>query len=301
VENAGSAREPVQDSQNPGFREVVWVWAALAALALATLMTYARIPPPELYHVSESGLAGGLGRVLVLLNFPTALIAVAILALCTDRLGPLALLPVPLCAVVAVPGVVDQADLDARPVNAVPAAGVALALALTVAALRRGGLGTRGAAEGDRLRIVAAAALALGSIPWLFAELGFYAPWPFLAEEGEPLAAVHLGRHHGTDGVLLALVALVLSRQLPRYRRRWLARASGVYLGVMLAYGLANAAEDFWLEQVVKRDWAESRLPSMLHPALSPAWAAIVLSGLALYALFELRSPSQESHSDIGT
>ena len=270
-------------------------------MALATLVTYARIPALELYKVSGSGLGGGLGRVLVMLNFPAALIAVAILMVCADRVGLVALLPAALCAVVALPGVVDQDDLDAKAVNAVPAAGVALALVLTVVALRRGGLGAHGSPRGDRLRIALAVLLAVAGIPWIFAELGFYAPWPFLAEEGDPLAAVHLGRHHGTDGVLLALAALALSRQLPRFRRRGLARAAGAYLGVMLAYGLANAAEDFWHEQVVKRGWTDARLPSMLNPELSLAWAAIVLSGLAVYALYETRSRSYVSHSDMGT
>lgn len=291
----------MQDSQNAGFREAAWVWAGFGAVAIATLVTYARIPAFELYHVSGSGLGGGLGRVLVLLNFPTALVAVAILALCADRLGLLGLLPALLCAVVVLPGVVDQDDLDAKAVNAVPAAGVALALTITVVALRRGGLGARGSRHGDRVRIVLAALIGLAAIPWIFAELGFYAPWPFLAEEGTPLAAVHLGRHHGTDGVLLALSALALSRQLPRFRRRGLARAAGVYLGVMLTYGLANAAEDFWHEQVVKRGWTEARLPSMLNPELSTAWAVIVVSGLAVYALYEVRSRSYVSHSDMGT
>jgi hypothetical protein len=296
------AREPVQSSQKPGFREVVWVWAGLAAVAAATLVTYTRIPPEELYHVSEPGLAGGLGRTLVLLNFPTALIAVAVLLYCAERLGPLALLPVPLCAVVALPGVVDQDDLDAKLVNLVPAAGVVAALVLTAVALRDG-LGERGPARGDGLRVWLAALLLLASIPYVFAELGFYAPWPFLADEvvgGTP--AVHLGRHHGTDGILLVLAALALSRQLPRFRRPW---PPAVYLALMLSYGVANAAEDFWLEQVVKRGWTDAALPNVLHPALTVAWAAIVAGAAAIVALWfrpgYSLSRSQSPQSDIGT
>jgi hypothetical protein len=304
VENAGSAREPVQDSQNLGFREVVAVWAAFALVLLATFVTYAWVPPSELYNVSAGGLEGGLGRALVETNYPWALVAIAVLAFAADRLGPLALLPVPLCAVL--PWVVDQDDLDARPANAIPAAGVALALVLTVAAIRSGGLGVRGSARGDGVRLALAVLLAVISIPWMFAELGFYPPWPFQGEEifveadGERLAAVHLGSHHGTDGALLALSALLLSRQLPRFRRRRLAQATGVYLGIMLAYGCANAAQDFWHEQVVKRGWTDAGLPSMILPELSLAWAAILALGIGAYALFA-RSSSQLSHSDIGT
>ena len=57
------------------------------------------------------------------------------------------------------------------------------------------------------------------------------------------------GHHHGLDGVLLALSALLLSRmQVTRLRA-----VVGAYLALMLAYGLANAVQDAWLEQVVKR------------------------------------------------
>jgi hypothetical protein len=47
------------------------VWAIVAAMAVAVLVTYARLPAGELYNVSHSGLRGGLSRVLVDLNFPT--------------------------------------------------------------------------------------------------------------------------------------------------------------------------------------------------------------------------------------
>ena len=46
-----------------------------------------------------------------------------------------------LCAVVFWPGVVEQSDLDAKPVNALPALGVLVAVVLTVIALARGGVG----------------------------------------------------------------------------------------------------------------------------------------------------------------
>jgi hypothetical protein len=187
---------------------------------------------------------------------------------------------VALCLVVVLPGVVDQDDLDAKPVNALPALGVAIVLAL-------GSRGPRGGARGDRLRAALAVALAVLAIPWLFAEAGFYAPDPVLADErplGETLAAVHLGHHHGTDGVLLAVTALVLSRTLPHFRDRRLGALASAYLALMLAYGLANAAQDFWLEQVVKRGWTEHELPSVLRPELSVGWAGIV----ALAAVVEI-------------
>src|SRR3954469_19603611 len=107
-------------------REVVAVWSLLLVDAVAILVTYSRLPAHELYHVSGSGLQGGLSRVLVDLNFPTALVAIAILLVLLDRLHRLRAVVVAgivLCLPVFWPGVVDEANLDARPVNVVAAIG----------------------------------------------------------------------------------------------------------------------------------------------------------------------------------
>ena len=295
----------------PGLHEVVAVWSLGAAMAFAVVATYARLPAEELYNTQDEGLAGGLGRALVFLNFPWALVAIAVALVCADRLDDrwsdaAAGLAAGLALLTVVPGVVDQGDLDARTVNAIPAAGVALALALTGVALSRGGLGHRVArTRGDRARIALAFVLGIAAIPWWFAEWGFYvSDVPllgslFLAEEvvpepGHPeLRAVHLGHHHGTAGVLFALAALALSRQLPSIRRGGLRTALAVYLSFMLVYGLANALQDFWLEQVVKRGTTDAALPSFLRPSLSLAWALLVVAAAAVYALvFRPRSVS---------
>jgi hypothetical protein len=284
-----------QDVQ-PALVETFGVWMACGLVGVATVVTYARIEPEELYHTSVGGLAGGLGRALVFLNYPVALVAIATLAVSLDRLDArpvwlvVAGVAVVLCAIVVAPGVVDQDDLDAKPVNALPAAGVALAFVLSLLALRRGGPGRLGPwLPADRARIAIGAILIAAAIPWIFAELGFYGPWPFLAEEVRPepdepaLRAVHLGRHHGTDGTLLALTALALSRALPRLRTAWLRLALAAYLSLMLVYGLANAAQDFWLEQVVKRDWTDERLPTVIRPSLSVEWGVLVAAAGAVY------------------
>jgi hypothetical protein len=260
------------------------------------VVTYARIEPEELYNTSVGGLAGGLGRGLVFVNYPLALAAVATLAVSLDRLGTrpaclaLAGASVVLCALVAAPGVVEQDDLDAKAVNALPAAGVLLALALSVLAARRGGIGRLAPwRRSDRARIAVGAVLLVVSVPWLFAELGFYGPWPFFADEIRPepdepsLRAVHLGRHHGMDGVLLALTALLLSRSLPQLRRERLRQLLAAYLSLLLVYGLANAAQDFWLEQVVKRGWTDEKLPTVTRPSASLAWALLIATGAAVY------------------
>lgn len=289
--------------RRPGFHEVVAVWALGATATLAVVATYARLPPEALYNTQDDGLAGGLGRALVFLNFPWALVAIAVALLAADRLDErwadvAAAVAIALSLVVVVPGVVDQSDLDARPVNAIPAAGVALALALTLSGLGRGGLGARAArGRGDGARLALALVLVVPAIPWWFAELGFYVSdvpilgSVFLAEEVVPepghreIRAVHLGHHHGTDGVLFALAALALSRQLGSMCRARLRTALALYLSLMLVYGLANAAQDFWLEQVVKRGTTHVELPSFLRPDLDLGWMFLVLAAAAVYAL----------------
>jgi hypothetical protein len=192
-----------------------------------------------------------------------------------------------------VPGVVDQDDLDARWVNAVPALGVVLALALTLVAARREGAAFAERARGDALRVALALALVVLAPPWLAAELGFYFPGDvFLGEEvpteRDPgIAAVHLGFHHGTGGVLLALTALVLSRAAR-------SRALAAYLSLMLAYGLANALQDGWNEQLWKRGTVDRRVGDVLRPELTLGWLAIVGGALAIYALWFRPRPAPE-------
>jgi hypothetical protein len=305
---------PEATAARAGLRGVVWLGAVLAVVGIATFVTYARLPVTELYHVSRNGVGGGAGRLLVLVNFPVALIALAVLPIVVDRLlprhrrvvVPLAWAAAVLCLVVAVPGVVDADDLDPQLINAVPLLGVLLVLALAVAAAR-GGLAGRpaGRVAGDRVRVALVAGLALLAVPWLFAEFGLFAPWPFLSDTvpaGEDLAAVHVGRHHGMDGVLIAVAAVVLSRELGRMRSPVLARVTAGYLALAFTYGVGNAAQDFWLEQVVKRGWTSAELPNLTEPGLTPAWAAVVVTAVVLYALWSRSMrPAPAPEPDVGT
>jgi drug/metabolite transporter superfamily protein YnfA len=271
---------PPSANRQPLPLEVVAVWTLFAVDAAAMLVTYSRLPARELYHVSGSGLTGGLSRVLVFSNFSTALVAIAILALLADRtpdrrVRVAALGGVILCAAVFWPGVVKEADLDARPVNALSALGVLVAVVLTWLASRDG---TRWnpRRRGDLARIAVAVAAVVLALPWISAEAGFFL-------DGRP--AVHHGHHHGLDGVLLLLSALLLSRAVPAMRRRKLRIATGMYLALMAAYGFAIAANDFWFEQVVKRRWTSWTIPNVLYPKASIAWALIVLGAAVLYAI----------------
>ena len=54
----------------PSQGEALVTWALWAAVLAAIVVTYARLDPAELYHVSRDGLAGGFSRALVVANFP---------------------------------------------------------------------------------------------------------------------------------------------------------------------------------------------------------------------------------------
>jgi hypothetical protein len=268
-----------------GLGEALAAWALVAAEALAILVTYSRLQPEVLYNVDDGGdLVSGLGRTVVFLNYPMSVSAIA-LALVARGPMVVVLLAVCMCAVTVLPGVVDQGDLDARWINAVPALGVGLALGLTLAAVRRDGAAFVRRARGDRLRLVLAVVLLLVALPWLAADVGFYFPGDvFLGEEVPPvrdegLAAVHPGFHHGMGGVVLASVALLLSRAPA-------GRALRAYLSLMLAYGLANAFQDSWNEQLWKREWADWHVPSVVRPGLTAGWLVILLVGALVYAFW---------------
>jgi hypothetical protein len=283
-------------NDRPKVPAVAVLWAMSAVVAAEIVVTYSRIPPEQLYSVSGTGAGAGFGRALVFLNFPVALAALPVIALAAERLRRGALLALPaaaLCAVVFWPGVVDQYDLDARPVNALAAAGVALAVALSVAAgLHR---------ERVRIRPVPGVLLLL-AIPWLAADLGFHLDGvPVLGSiflTGKvvgPRAAVHLGHHHGMDGVLLTLAALLLVPLARRIRAPALRLGVGLYLGLQIAYGLTNTAQDAWLEQVAKRGWTTHVIPSVLHPTLTLPWLGIAVAAAVFAALILRPVPARRS------
>ena len=276
-------------------------------MALAVLVTYSWVDTSELYNVSRQGLAGGLGRSVVLLNFPIVFVAVAttlVAVAALPRRAWLAAAPAIACAAL-VPFVVDEADLDVRPANAIPALGVAIALVLTLVATKRAGASFAPRRPGDRVRIVIAVLVLLLSLPWLTAAFGFHFPGDvFMGEElrreddGTLLAAVHLGHHHGTDGALLVLTGLLLSRVRIPQRRLHLVLTG--YLGLMLAYGAVNMAQDFWLEQIVKRGWTDAAIPDALLPGFRPIWA-VILALAALSAIVLAREGRDEPAASYST
>ena len=293
------------DDDRPNLVEVVVVWGFFVLMLVAVVATYSRVAADELYHVSETGLSGGLGRALVSLDYPVALVAAPLAVLAALRIGErwalwAAAVASALCWMVAVPGVVDQDDLDAKTVNVIPALGVVAALALTVIAVSTRGLGSpERRLPGDNARLLVAAVLVLVGLPWFLADLGVYighAPLlgdVFMSNEPAPTAenpnhrVVHLGQHHGGHGVYLALAALALTRVLPQVPGR-LRAVLTFYFSLMLVYGVAIVLEDAWGEQVVARAWASWRVPNVLEPKATGAWV-VVLAAAAAVHLFLLR------------
>jgi hypothetical protein len=281
----------------------VATWALWAVTTLVVAITYTHVDPAETYNVSHEGIEGGLSRSLTLINFPIALVAIALALIGVAVLGSAAWwaagAAIALCA--TIPWFVDQDDLDARWVNAIPALGVVIAAGLTFAAARRAGMSFAPRRPWDRWRVGIGAVVLLVSLPWLAAELGFHFPGDaFMGEElgreadGTTIAAVHLGHHHGMDGALLVVTGLLLSRV-------WVGAgglriAVAAYLGTMLAYGGVNLVQDAWNEQLVKRGWTDASIPSALLPGVKPVWLVVVL--LAVGATFVLlREDKRTSYS----
>ncbi len=313
-----------RDQTIPGLREVLWIWGGLGALTVAVLVTYSRFPVSEFYHVSIAGIAGGFSRTLTLLNFPIAFIALSLMGFALTRLyaipgalsrserwlvGLIAAITTVMLLVASF--VVHQSDLDAKPANAIPAVGVLLALALTLFTARRTGIGERMRwARSDTIRLVAIVFLIAAALPWMIADLGVFVGdipligYFYMSKEvlpGHTLPAVHLGHHHGFDGVIFAISAIVLSRQLGRVTGalRW---PLHVYVALMLVYGLANGLQDFWGEQLVKRGWTDLHAPTVAEPKLTPAWGVIALATVVVAAfLMATTRPKVEDKAQTAT
>jgi hypothetical protein len=275
------------------------VWLPLGLVGAAIAATYARVPVERLYHVEAGGVAGGLGRAVVFLDWPCAFVALGVLPLAAARLGrrgrALAALAAILCAAAAWPGVVDEHDLDAKWSNAPAAAGVGLTVALALAASRRDRLPGRGV-------LLVGLALVVLALPWVVADLGIATRLPvFLTDQlrtqpGDPVPhpAVHLGHHHGMDGTLLAICALLLLAEVRAAPPGILRALAAGWVSLLFAWGLGNVANDAWLEQVVKRGWTTWQVPDATRPHASWLWAAILL--VAAASAWSIRNRAGRRH-----
>src|SRR5436305_1155707 len=93
----------------------------------------------------------------------------------------------------------------------------------------------------------------------------------------------------------VALAALLLVPLARRIRAPALRLLVALYLGLEIAYGLANMTQDAWLEQVAKRGWTTHVIPSVLHPALTLPWLGIAVAAAAFAALILRPAPARRS------
>jgi hypothetical protein len=288
-------------SQRAKLPEIWTVWLLFGLATVAVFETYWRIPPSQLWKVHDSGFVGGIGRAFVFAGFSPAVAAFAVLPIVADRLDDrradvVALVGFLLCATVGF--VQTPSHLDPKWSNAYPVVGVVLAVALTSWATRRGrreAVWTSRA--GDRARLALGGVTLFSAAPYIAAELGFHLDgvpvlgWLFQTGKIRPEpgtghlhAAVHYGHHHGLDGFLLVVTALLLSRLLGGIRRPGLRTLTAAILSLLLVYGWTNMVNDLWIEQVVKRGWTNWQVPDVLVPSLSLAWAAMLVAAALLYA-----------------
>jgi hypothetical protein len=300
----------------PGLTGVLALWALWIAVSAATWATNARTSVSLLYGVHAAGVVSAAGRVVVLLGWPIALAAIPLLAISVERflasphsrrsarlVAGTSLVSVALCLTIAWPSVQKSSHLDARWGNVPAALGVALAFAVTMVVLATTGSGERAPRRrGDAFWIAFFAVLLVLSIPWLLANLGYYAgdvpglrsvffSKQVVPEPGHPhLRAVHLGNHEGLDGVLLAITAVVLVRTLGRIAGSARRTVLAGYLSVLFVYGLAVALADGWHEQVTKRGWTSWTVPNVLHPSASWAWLAVLVISLLVWLVVKMES-----------
>ncbi|MEI8239142.1 MAG: hypothetical protein WCI22_06935 [Actinomycetota bacterium] len=266
------------------------LWALWAVPTMLVLVTYSRLPPERLYHVSNNGVGGGVGRALVYIAFPVSLVAIALVGVTSGSFvhrwqRVAALVSVVLCATVMT-GMIDPDNLDFKPINLLPVAGVALAAVVTAST------GWPGVRCG---RGTAAIALVVGvlALPWIAAHAGFSLPGrifltkQLVREAGEPglVPAVHFGDHHGLYSALLVVTVLAVWR-VPRGMPRTIGRrVLQGYLALLLSYGVVNMTQDFWGEQVATRGWTNWTIPDALEPGVSVVWAVIIAGAVVAYLL----------------
>jgi hypothetical protein len=285
-----------------GVGEVGWSWLVYLVIIPPALITYTRLPPLSTYHFNATGfVGGGLSRTLTELNYPVAMAAIPLAAISFARLGGrragvAAIASVALCLFAFVPGVVSVSDLTARWINAPAAIGCAIALGISVAASRAVGASIApGRTRWDTLRLCLGVALAVWSVPWLFAAFGSYASdAPLIGHlyrahqptPGEPaLASVHMGLHEGLAGSQMAITALLLSRTLRTFGGR-LRTAVSLYLGLLFCYGGIVALNDGWNEQLVKRGTVDFQLPYLLTPKVEIGWGLLLVAAVVTHVLW---------------
>ena len=289
------------------------LWALYGAEAIAVFVTHARLSAAGEPEAGRFDPIRGARQDLILMRHPVLPSVAAFVPIALSRLPPRQV--VPSLALGAVAGGIGglavwrgaaRLRVPIKRVDAFAEAGVAAALAVTVRSARVAGIGPVDRwIEGDAARLAVAAGLVGVGLPWITADLGVYVEdvpvvgAPFLSRErlpqGSSEPAVHLGHHHGNDGVLLALTALTLSRTLVRLRPASVREGLSLYLAGLFVYGVARAAEDAWNEQVVKRGWTSLKLPLVVEqgrPVQPRYWGGMLAAATLLHRRWFRRAGS---------
>ncbi len=296
----------------PGLAEVIGAWGLLGLDAVAIYRLYAgSLDAPGLMR-RRTGREAGIDQLLALGRHPGLPVAIGVMPITMCRLERRDRLPVALGAVAAggmaalaldrmrtVESVISRDDVLAASV-------IVAALGMTAGSALTGGIGPlRGIGDRDTARVIIATGLVTHGLPWLLADLGIYAgDLPGLGRvvlsrqllpEGASWPAVHLGHHHGLDGTLLGLAALILSRSLPDVRPVALREGLSLYVAFLLVHGTTRAAEDGWNEQVVKRGWSRRRVPLIVarrRPVRPRLWAGMLGCAAVIHVVWFRRRPA---------
>jgi hypothetical protein len=293
--------------------EVLALWALYGAEAIAVFVTHARLSAAGEPEAGRFDPIRGARQVAIFFRHPLLPSVAAFVPIALSRLPPRQVIPT-LGLGAAAGGIGGFAlwrgaarwRVPIERADALAAAGVAAAFAVTVRSARVAGIGPVDRwTEGDAARLAVAAGLVAVGLPWIMADLGVYVEdvpvvgAPFLSRERRPPesseAAVHLGHHHGIDGVLLALTALTLSRTLARLRPAPVREGLSLYLAGLFVYGVARAAEDAWNEQVVKRGWTSLKLPLVVEqgrPVRPKYWGGMLAVATLLHRRWFRRAGS---------
>lgn len=301
--------------------EIVALWLLFAGVCVEVLVAYTKTKPGELIGVPRTGLSVAVTDAIGFLAFPTGLIAVGVAIAIGNRLrGATAWIAAACAVAVAVafiaPGIAESEEVEVvlNFPRVVAAVGVITLMALTFHAATADGIARFSPSRrGDFVRVAIAGTIVFGALPWFAADLTLSLDRVpglsrvFLTDvlRSEPgraglNPAVHDGHHHGMDGALLALAAIAFSRLIGGLRR-WRRVALAAVAGFLFAYGSANALQDFWLEQVVKRGASNFLFPKMMAPSLGVPFMLIVAAATLLTVLLLIvDSGSSQRPADAG-
>ena len=137
-------------------------------------------------------------------------------------------------------------------------------------------------------KVVLALTLLIG-IPWIFANSGmFVSDVPVLGNiylakqtfEGHP--AVHLGSHHGYKGFTFFLLMILVFTTVKYLHNKKIKIIAGLVCCYLLAWGFYNMFQDFFTEQIFKRDLVNFTFPNATAN-FSISFSLAVISSILIY------------------